>query len=83
MGDFGVSGIKTSNVKTDERKALAVDGVFVAIGNIPNTGLVKNKIETNEAGYIITDENMQTNIFDVFGAGDVSPSFVSPSPKTP
>lgn len=70
-GDFGVTGISIKNIKTDERNKIALDGIFVAIGNIPNTELIKHKIETNEAGYIITDENMQTNIFGVFAAGDI------------
>lgn len=71
IGDSKVTGIRIKNVKTDEEKQVAINGVFVAIGNTPNTGLVKNKIETNEAGYIITDDNMQTNIFGVYAAGDI------------
>lgn len=71
IGGSKVTGIRIKNVKTGEEKQVAINGVFVAIGNIPNTGLVKSKIETNEAGYIITDDNMQTNIFGVYAAGDI------------
>lgn len=46
-------------------------GVFVFAGYEPNTSLVKDKVATNEQGYIITDDSCQTNIPGVFAAGDV------------
>jgi len=70
-GKFDVEGIKIKNIITGEMSNLKVDGVFVAIGNVPHTHLVQGKIELNKAGYIVTDENMQTNIFGVFAAGDI------------
>ncbi|WP_094550715.1 thioredoxin-disulfide reductase [Petroclostridium xylanilyticum] len=71
LGEESVEGITIKNVKTNEVKDLNVDGLFIAIGVVPNSDLVKGKVETNEAGYIITDENMQTNKFGVFAAGDI------------
>lgn len=70
-GDFGVEGIKVKNLKSNETQELSVEGIFVAIGVLPNTGLVKGKVELNEAGYVITDDNMLTNIFGVYAAGDI------------
>lgn len=70
-GEFGVEGIRVKNLKNSETRDIEVDGLFVAIGTTPNSDLVKGKVEMNEAGYIITDENMQANIFGVFAAGDI------------
>lgn len=46
-------------------------GIFGFVGYLPQTGIFKNLITMDEAGYIITDENMRTNIAGVFAAGDV------------
>ena len=54
-----------------EVKNVPVDGVFVLIGTDPNTKMIKDQITLNDQGYIITHENMQTNISGVFAAGDV------------
>lgn len=71
LGKQKVENIVLKNVKTNEISYLPVDGVFVAIGTKPNSELVKGIVDMNEAGYIYTDENLQTNIFGVFAAGDV------------
>lgn len=71
MGKFDIEGLTIRNLKTDEISDLIVDGIFVAVGNTPNSELVKDKVELNKVGYIITDENMQTNIFGVYAAGDI------------
>lgn len=71
LGESQVTGLKLSNVKTHEKREISVNGVFIAIGTSPDTELVKDKIEMNSAGYIITDDNMQTNLFGVYAAGDV------------
>ncbi|MGB9679841.1 MAG: thioredoxin-disulfide reductase [Thermoanaerobacteraceae bacterium] len=70
-GEYGVEGLKLKNVKTGEEKSLKVDGVFVAIGYSPNTEIVKGIIDMDEYGYIVTDDDMQTNIPGVFAAGDI------------
>lgn len=70
-GKFDVEGVKVINIKTNETTDIAVDGVFVAVGNKPNTELVKSKVELNQAGYVITDDSMQTNIFGIYAAGDI------------
>jgi thioredoxin reductase (NADPH) len=52
-------------------REVEVSGIFVYIGQIPNTGMLKGILEMDEQGYILGDENMHTNIAGVFVAGDV------------
>lgn len=66
-----VTGIRVKNVKTEEQKELICDGVFVAVGNIPNTELVKESVRLTPAGYIDAGESTETNLPGVFAAGDV------------
>lgn len=54
-----------------ESKDLAVGGVFVFIGFVPNSGLFKMHVDHDEAGYIVTDRNMQTSVDGVWAVGDV------------
>jgi thioredoxin reductase (NADPH) len=71
----GATGSVTSlvlrNLVTGEQKQLMVDGVFVAIGHTPNTGLFAGKVQTDANGYIITHSGSRTNIEGVFACGDV------------
>lgn len=61
------------NKKTDERKEIPVDGVFVAVGEIPSNNLAKDLgIELDKHGYIITDKAQKTNIPRVYAAGDIT-----------
>lgn len=46
-------------------------GIFVFVGYLPNTSIFKDVLTLDDSGYIITDENMKTNIEGVFAAGDV------------
>ena len=76
MGDSVLRAIRYRNNKTGEvteYKADAGDniGVFVFAGYEPATELVKGIVELNQQGYIITDENMQTNVAGLYAAGDV------------
>ena len=52
-------------------KILPVDGVFVAVGKLPNTALFKGQIDLNEAGYVLADETTQTSLPGVFAVGDL------------
>jgi thioredoxin reductase (NADPH) len=69
-GKEAVDHVILQNVHTREETHLPADGVFVLIGLHPNTKLIAGRITLDEMGYIITDENMRTNIPGVFAAGD-------------
>src|SRR3954449_2585065 len=67
-----VTGIKLRDVLTDETTELEIDGLFVAIGHDPTTGLFKGILEMDDAGYLITKPgSTATNVDGVFAAGDV------------
>ena len=66
-----VTGIVLRNVKTGAVKELAVDGVFIAIGHIPNTGLVRGRLDLDGNGYIVPRRGAATNVPGVFACGDV------------
>ncbi|MDK2878611.1 MAG: thioredoxin reductase [Thermoanaerobacteraceae bacterium] len=70
-GQDMVEEVIVKNVKTGEKTSVLVNGVFVAIGLVPNTSFVKDLVKLNEQGYIITDENMGTGVPGLYAAGDV------------
>jgi thioredoxin reductase (NADPH) len=70
-GNGEVSGIVVRNVQTDARSEIAVDGVFVAIGHIPNTGLLVGQIDLDSNGYVVTNKGTRTSVPGVFACGDV------------
>lgn len=69
-GQEGVETIKLKNVKTTQESILQAQGIFIFIGFIPNTKLVKGLVELDEQGYIITDDQMKTSKPGIFAAGD-------------
>ena len=66
-----ITGVRLRNVQTGEESEVACDGVFVSVGRIPATKLVKNQVELDDAGYVVADESTRTNIPGVFAVGDV------------
>ncbi len=66
-----VTSIGLRNHKTGERKELAVDGMFVAIGHTPNTSLFTGQLGMDPNGYLITHSGSCTNVPGVFACGDV------------
>ena len=68
-----VTGVKVRNVKTNEVTDLATDGVFVFVGQQPGSEPFAVDVACDEKGYILTDENMATNLPGVFAAGDIRP----------
>jgi thioredoxin reductase (NADPH) len=69
-GGLKVEKVKIKDVTTNEEKEMAVDGVFVAIGHIPNTKELKG-IELDEQGYVKVKDHFKTNVEGVFTAGDI------------
>lgn len=70
-GTDKVEDIKVHNVKTDEGKTIAVDGVFIAVGILPNTEKFKGLVDLDESGYIIAGEDGVTSTPGIFAAGDI------------
>jgi thioredoxin reductase len=71
-----VRKIIIKNVNTNEKIELALDGVFVEIGEMPTTEIVKAAgVEINEKNFIKVNQNFETSIPGVFAAGDVTGSF--------
>lgn len=66
-----VTGVVVKNKVNNETFELPCDGVFVAIGNMPNTALVKGQVTLDEYGYVVADETTRTNIDGVFAIGDM------------
>ncbi|PKN99155.1 MAG: pyridine nucleotide-disulfide oxidoreductase [Chloroflexi bacterium HGW-Chloroflexi-4] len=63
---------KAENLKTKEIVTLESDGIFIFAGMVPNTTLFKNSsLNLSEQGYILANENMETNLSGVYAAGDV------------
>ena len=73
LGDSKVTGVTLRNVHTDEAAQFATDGVFVAIGHIPNTELFAGQIDLDDKGYIsYPGADTMTSAAGVFAAGDVA-----------
>jgi thioredoxin reductase (NADPH) len=73
LGEGAVTGARLRDLRTDEVRELATDGVFMAIGHTPNTELFVGQLELSDAGYVVVDEpTTATSVRGVFAAGDVT-----------
>jgi thioredoxin reductase (NADPH) len=71
LGDTKLGGARIRNVVTGEESVLPVNGLFVAIGHVPNTDLFRGQLDMDENGYLITHDGTRTNVAGVFASGDV------------
>lgn len=71
LGEEQVEKIRLYNKKEDSRRELPVDGVFVAVGIIPNSQLAEGLVSLDAGGYIVAGEDGRTSLDGVFAAGDV------------
>ncbi|MBR5809051.1 MAG: thioredoxin-disulfide reductase, partial [Clostridia bacterium] len=71
QGENAVKSVVLRNTLSSKISVVDTDAVFVAIGRNPETSLACDKLSLDDAGYIITDENMRTNIPGVYAIGDV------------
>ena len=70
-GEDSVTGLRLTSTVDGSEQLLATDGVFVAIGHLPRTQLLRGQVELDDAGYIIVDDpGTRTNIPGVFACGD-------------
>ena len=73
LGESGVTGVILRDTITDETTQVATDGVFVAIGHVPNTTLFEGKLDLDQKGYIdLPGPGTMTNVEGVFVSGDVA-----------
>jgi thioredoxin reductase (NADPH) len=70
-GDSKVSQLVVRNVKSGAKAQIVADGVFVYVGQNPNTGFLKGQLPLDKEGYIITDDRMGTQIKGVYASGDI------------
>lgn len=71
QGSDHVEGVRIKNLKTNEVKTVATDGVFVYVGTQPNDKFLNGELHVVEQGYLVTDNLLRTNIPGVFAAGDI------------
>ena len=70
---LGVNGARLKNALTGETFSIPVDGIFIAIGHVPQTQLFKDQIEMKPSGYIkVAPYSTATNIPGIYAAGDVT-----------
>jgi thioredoxin reductase (NADPH) len=76
LGDDFVTGLRLRDTKTGAERALAVGGLFVAIGHTPNTEFVRGQVELHRSGYIkVMPGRTCTSVDGVFAAGDVADDY--------
>lgn len=66
-----LTGLVTEDKNTGECRELSCAGVFIAVGQVPETELFKGQVQLDEAGYVSAGEDCRTNIPGVFAAGDL------------
>jgi thioredoxin reductase (NADPH) len=71
VGDSKVHAARVVNVEDGGETTVPVDGVFMYVGNEPNSEMVKGLVELDEHGYIVTGPDFATSVPGIFAAGDV------------
>jgi len=72
VGQEAVTGVKVRNIKTGDERLFPTQGVFIAVGYVPNTDFLAGQVEMTDAGFVVVDERQRTSVEGVFAAGDVS-----------
>jgi thioredoxin reductase (NADPH) len=71
LGKEKVESVLVQNKKTYEEKEISCQGVFVFVGNVPNSKFLNESIKLDLKGYILTDDNMMTSQDGIYACGDV------------
>ena len=70
--DTGVTGVKIKDTTSGDLRDVSCDGIFMAIGHVPNTNIFKGQVDLDDKGYITTEpDTTNTNVSGVFACGDV------------
>ena len=75
-GEDEVTSVTIKDVNTGEKDEIPTEGVFIFIGFDPNSAMVKDLLETDEEGLVITDERMKTSVEGIYACGDVRNNFL-------
>lgn len=70
-GEDQVKGLLLKNVKNKETRELPVDGVFIAVGILPDSALIKETVACDRGGYVLAGEDTVTDVPGIFAAGDI------------
>jgi thioredoxin reductase (NADPH) len=71
IGEERIAGLRLRDTRTGEEREMPFEGLFVAIGHRPNTGIFDGWLETDAKGYLVVHDHTRTAIEGVFVAGDV------------
>lgn len=71
VGDDSVKAARARHVASGEETKVEAAAVFIAVGEIPQTGFLPERIERDEGGYVVTDSELETSVPGIFAAGDV------------
>ncbi len=72
LGDDALKSVRIRNVKSNETNVIEAEGLFYAIGHVPNTSFLDGQLELDDTGYIVTTPGTtRTSVEGVFAAGDV------------
>ncbi len=69
-GDITLQAVMLRDKNSGEVSRLEIDGLFVAIGQVPENGIFADLVELDEGGYIVAGEDCRTNVEGIFAAGD-------------
>jgi thioredoxin reductase (NADPH) len=75
-GGEAVEAVVIKDIKTGALQAMPADGVFFFVGTVPNTAFLRDQVELDEHGYIVTDTMMATSVDGVYAAGDCRQKFL-------
>ncbi|WP_066861357.1 thioredoxin-disulfide reductase [Neglectibacter timonensis] len=71
LQDGKIQGVLVRNKKSGEKTEFSCDGLFVAVGDLPNTGLFRSQGGTDEAGYVLAGETTRNSLPGVYAVGDL------------
>ncbi|HNR46797.1 MAG TPA: NAD(P)/FAD-dependent oxidoreductase, partial [Anaerolineaceae bacterium] len=73
-GQGALANLKLRNVKTNTESNFTTDGLFIFIGNTPNTDMFRGQLDMDDKGYVVTNARMETSLPGVYAAGEVTDS---------